>query len=118
MQEAPLICEVCHQSILPQYYFCPNCGTKLNSAPLAVTATAQTGLYLWSAVLPMILFIGITKWKGVKYLKSKDQKTKTIGAVACAILLLSTIFTIWYAYAWTQNLIQSTVESINTDFGL
>jgi hypothetical protein len=110
------VCPFCHQKVLPEYFFCPNCGTKLNSAPLSTGAAAQAGLYAFSAVLPFILFLFVTRWRGVKYLKSKDKKTRNIGITACAILALSTILTIWLAYVWTQATIKSSLDSINTDF--
>lgn len=113
--QASLLCPVCHQSVLPQYYFCPNCGTKLNAAPLSTSAMAQAGLYAFSIILPVICFIMVTRWQGIKYLKSSDQKTKNIGITACVILALSTIITIWLAVVWTQSAIQSLINSINAD---
>ena len=41
-----------------------------------------------------------------------------IGTVAWILLILSTIVTIWYAYVWTQEAIQSSVSSINTDMSI
>ena len=111
------ICTVCHQPILPQYYFCPNCGNKINQAPLSTSIGTQAWIYAFSIILPMICFIFVTKWPGVKYYKSKDKKTHQIGQIAWALLILSTIITIWLVYVWTQHLIQSSVNSINTDFG-
>ena len=110
------ICSVCHQPILPSYYFCPNCGTKVNEAPLSTSIVTQASIYAFSIVLPMILFIFITKWPGIKYYKSNDPKIHRIGQIASALLILSTIVTVWIVYVWTQNMIQSSVNSINTDF--
>ena len=110
-------CSVCHQSILPQYYFCPNCGTKLNSAPLSTTIGKQIGIYLFSIILPMICFIFVTRWPGIKYFKSKDPKAKLIGEIAWSLLIVSTIFTIWLSVIWTQNTIQAINKSINADLG-
>jgi hypothetical protein len=109
------ICLVCHQPIFPQYYFCPNCGTKLNSAPLSTTPQTQAWIYAFSIILPMICFIFVTKWPGIKYYKSNDPKTKQIGQIAWALLILSTIITIWIAFILTKQLIQSSVNSINSD---
>ncbi len=113
----PNLCQFCHQPILPQYYFCPNCGVKLAAAPLSTTLPTQIGIYAHSIILPMVLFISVSKWQGIKYFKSSDQKTKKIGQIAWALLILSTIVTIWLGYALTQKMIQSSVESINRDFG-
>lgn len=111
----PSACPVCHQPIISQYYFCPNCGTKLNSAPLSTTALTQIKIYLFSLVLPMICFIFVTRWPGVKYFKSSDKKAKQIGEIAWTILILSTIVVFWYGFVWTEQTIQSSVNSINAD---
>ena len=111
------ICETCHQPILPTYYFCPNCGTKINSAPLSTTVGKQFGIYLFSIILPSICFLFITRWPGLKYFRSSDPKAKIIGEIALTLLILSTIFTFWYAYSWTQHVVQSTIDSMNVDLG-
>jgi len=110
------ICRICHQPILLTYYFCPNCGAKVNEVPLSTSIGTQVWIYIQSIILPMVLFIFITKWPGVKYFKSDDPKTKRIGQVAWVLLILSTVFTIWLAYVWTQATIQSSLNSINADF--
>lgn len=117
-QFTPQLCSVCHQPLLSSYYFCPNCGTKVNTPPLSTTLATQIGIYTFSIILPMIGFILVTKWPGVKYFKSKDKKIKKIGIIAWALLILSTIITIWLAYIWTLDTIQSLTQSINTDMGL
>lgn len=111
------ICQACHQPVISQYFFCPNCGAKLNSAPLSTTIKTQVWLYLFSIVLPMMGFIFVGKWPGTKYYKSKDPKTKQIGQIAWLILLVSTAITIWLAVTWTQKTIQSSLDSINIDMG-
>jgi hypothetical protein len=109
------VCSVCHQPILPQYYFCPNCGAKLNVAPLSTSVGTQVWIYAFSIILPMICFIFVTKWPGIKYFKSKDPNAKLIGQIAWMLIIFSTIMTVWFAVVWTQNYIKSTVNSINTD---
>ena len=110
------LCLVCHQPILPQYYFCPNCGAKINEAPLSTTVKTQILVYLFSVILPMICFIFITRWPGIKYYKSKDKKMHQIGEIAWILLIVSTIVTIWFAVVLTKQMVQSSVDSINTDF--
>ena len=109
------ICSLCHQPILPQYYFCPNCGNKINATPLATTVRTQVKIYLFSLILPLICFIFITRWPGVKYFKSADPKAKRIGEIAWVILILSSIIVIWLGIVWTQEFIQSSVNSMNVD---
>ena len=111
------ICSVCHQPLFSKYYFCPNCGTKVNEAPLSTTPATQAWIYAFSIILPLIAFIFVTRWPGVKYYKSKDPKAKQIGQIAWILLILSTIITIWIVTVLTQKMIQSSVNSINTDFG-
>lgn len=106
-------CSVCHQAILPEYYFCPNCGNKVSSPPLLTTSFAQLKLYLHSLILPSICFITIGRWKGIQYMKSNDQKTKTIGMVSGAILIISIITTFWIVVTTTQKIIDDSVKSIN-----
>jgi|ERR1035437_428823 predicted nucleic acid-binding Zn ribbon protein len=109
------VCTVCHQPILPQYYFCPNCGIKINSAPLSTTTATQVWIYAFSIILPMLAFLFVTRWPGVKYFKSKDPKAKQIGQIAWTLLIISTIVTIWLVVVGTQNYIQATVNGINAD---
>ena len=115
---ASALCPTCHQPILPTYYFCPNCGTSLHQAPLSTTPLTQLGIYAFSIILPMMGFILVTRWPGMKYFKSQDSKTKQIGEIAWVLIILSTVVTCWYAYTWTQQAIQSSIESINTDMSI
>ena len=111
----PLLCGYCHQPILPSYYYCPNCGTKVTSATLSTSLGRQAWIYIFSAILPMMGFILVTRWPGLKYYKSSDQKAKDIGTFAFIILIVSTLITIWLAYTWTQYEIQATISGLNAD---
>ncbi len=93
VQAAAATCTVCHQPLLPTYYFCPNCGHEIRQAPLPTTSEAQLKIYAHSFLLPMILFFTITKWKGYTYFKSEDPQAKQIGTIAIAILVLTTVGT-------------------------
>lgn len=117
-QKVPGTCPVCHLPVQSSYYFCPNCGAKLNMAPLSITSATQAWIYALSFILPWTVFIFIKWWPGIKYAKSHDPKTKQIGQIAWAILIISTLVTIWFAYVWTQNTIKSTINSINSDMSL
>jgi hypothetical protein len=111
-------CRVCHQPILPTYYFCPNCGTKLITAPLSVSFSTQLGIYLFSIILPALCFLFISKWPGLKYIRSNNQKAKWVGVVALILLLISTIVLGWLAYVGTQNLAESIDQALNVDLGI
>ena len=112
------VCPTCHQGILPGWYFCPNCGAKLNAPPLSVSALTQTGIYAFSIILPMICYLLITKWPGITYARSKDQKVRQVGVIACILLALSSAVTFYYAYVWTQDAIQESVNQINADMSM
>jgi len=116
LQETLTLCPVCHQPVKPEYYFCPNCGTKLHQPPLSTSVWNQIGIYAFSIILPSIFFIFVTKWPGIKYAKSEDKKARIIGVIAISLLVISTIVTIWLAYYFTQQAVQSSIDSINTDF--
>lgn len=116
MESDKNICPQCHQLVLPQYYFCPNCGFKLNSAPLKTDIITQIGIYAFSIILPAICFIFVNRWQGTKYFKSNNPKAKQIGKIAWTLLVLSTIVVIWLVVIWTQNYIRETVNGINEDF--
>ena len=115
---AAATCPSCHQPVLPSYYFCPNCGFNLRPAPLSTSSGTQLLIYAHSIILPSLLFITISKWKGYTYLKSPDPAEKQIGAIAMFLLVCSTIFTFWYAYTWTMNYVNESIAAINSDLSL
>lgn len=107
------VCPVCHQPVLPSYYFCPNCGKNLKPAPLPTDAATQLWLYLFSIILPMICFLFVTRWKGLAYLRSSRERERRIGRIATVLIVLSTIFVVWYAIQWTNQAIQQSVAAVN-----
>lgn len=113
------ICSSCHQPVRPEYYFCPNCGNKLHQEPLKTDYFTQAWIYLFSIVLPMLCFLFVTRWPGFKYLRSQDERTRSIGFIACALLLVSTIITFYLSYVWIQQQIQSALDQVDqVDSGL
>ena len=114
----PAVCSFCHQPVWPEWYFCPNCGTKIAQAPLSTSVSTQVGIYAFSIILPFICFLFVTRWPGLKYFKSKDPKAKQIGEIAWMLIVLSTIAMVWLVYVWTQSYIQSTLNGINADFSI
>lgn len=66
----------------------------------------------------MLCFLFITKWPGLTYLRSKDEQVRRVGAIACTLLILSTIVTIYYIYVWTQDAIQQSVNDINAEMSI
>ncbi len=117
IESSPSLCITCHQPLLPQYYFCPNCGTKIHEPPLTTSFNAQIWLYAFSVILPVICFLFVTKWKGLRYLQSTDPKAKTIGATASMLLAVSTVLTFWYAYIYTQKMLEAILQGAGLDAG-
>jgi hypothetical protein len=109
------MCPYCHQPVLSSYYFCPNCGTKINEAPLSTSLMTQAWIYAFSVMLPAICYLFITRCPGWKYYKSEDRKTKVIGFNAIVLLVLSSVITFWLAYEWIDNAIQSALSSVNQE---
>ena len=118
MPPVELSCPTCHQHIEPGWYFCPNCGTNQHPAPLPTSAGTQLWIYGFSIILPMICYLLITKWPGLTYMRSRDEKAKQIGVIATALLVISSIVSFYYAYVWTQEAIQSSVSQVNADMSI
>ena len=111
VKEEELICMVCHQSLLPGYYFCPNCGTKI--ILLSTSMWSQIRLYTLSITLPLICFLFLHRWYGLRYVRSNDIKKKYIGVIACSLLIISTILSVWYTYALVREAISTTTNDMN-----
>lgn len=105
------ICPQCHLPVLPEYYFCPNCGQKLHVPPLKTGVSAQVWLYIFSAILPFIAYLAITKWRGIAYMRSSNARARVIGWIALGILVASSVFVFW----WTAMWIDQTINSAMTD---
>jgi len=104
---APAICPVCHQPVRPEFYFCPNCGKDLKEKPVSVSAGAQTSLYLMSIVTPLLCFLTIRWWKGMRYLRSSNPQARLIGFVAAVLMAVTTIVLTWQLAVFTSQLMSS-----------
>ncbi len=109
---ATAVCPQCHLPVLPEYYFCPNCGTNLRLPPLRTTIGAQVMIYLFSAALPWIAYLAITKWPGPRYMRSEDPRARAIGWVALGILVISSIVAIWLTTVWINQQISSALNDV------
>ena len=107
-----LICPQCHQSVLPTYYFCPNCGKKLNEPALDTGFWKEAWIYVFAAILPIICFLAIGYWPALKYVQSKDPKARQIGIIGIVVLLISTAITFWLSVQWLNGLVQSSINSV------
>ena len=108
---APALCPQCHQPTPPGAYFCPNCGKSLTEKPLSTDVFTQAWIYAFSIVLPIICFLAVSYWPGVKYLRSDNPEAKQIGIIAIALMIISTIITFWLGIVWIQQAVQSSVNS-------
>lgn len=116
--QAVMICPVCHEPILPTYYFCPNCGAKLAGAkPLSTSLLTQLWIYLFSIILPAIAFLAIGYWPGIKYLQSPDWNRKQVGIVALILMLASTALLTWWGIVWFEGFVQSSTGGLMGGMG-
>ena len=102
------ICPICHQPILPTYYFCPNCGHDLQGKPKNITVLAQVGVYALALFLPPF---GL--WPGVQYLMRKGRQAKWVGAVAIILTLLSSALCVWFIFAFYNSYLGQINNQIN-----
>ena len=107
------VCPVCHQPVQPTWYFCANCGKALTEKPLSTSTGTQAWIYALSIAMPWIAFLGLSYWPGIRYIKSQDENAKQIGIIAAVLMGLSTIIMMWILIVWTENYVQSSVNSIN-----
>ena len=114
--EGALICPRCHFPVKPEYYYCPNCGVKLSEAPMGTGLMDQVLLHAFSIILPWIAYLAITKWQGIKYLRSADPRAKQIGLIALILLIVSSIVAFWLTYVWIQQYIQTSLTDFNNNF--
>jgi hypothetical protein len=117
-QMPEMICPQCHFPVKPEYYYCPNCGKSLHEAPLSTSLGTQLWIYGFSIILPIICFLAVSYWPGIKYFKSKDPGAQQIGLIAIILMALSTIITFWLAIVWIQQAVQSSVNSVGNLGGL
>ena len=98
MDNASLVCDVCHQPVAPDQYFCANCGNSLREKPITVSVLAQVGTYALSILLPPL---GL--WPGVKYLMKKSPQARWVGAIAIVLTIISSVVMIWAIMSLFQD---------------
>ena len=102
----PTVCPFCHFTLNEAFYFCPNCGKKISEPP--ITTLKEISVYLISILLPPLGLI-----PGIKYLFSKNQRTKRAGIIAITLTILSTIITVWISVVMFNNLSQGINSQLN-----
>ena len=48
-------------------------------------------------------------------MREGDQKTKTIGMIATALITVSTLVTFWLVVTTTQRIVDASIKNINTE---
>ncbi len=115
----PMLCPQCYQPVLPAHHFCPNCGKKLNEPGLSTSVTSQILLYGFSIVLPIICYLAVSYWQGIRYVRSSDPKAQQMGWIAIALLVISSVVTFWLAGVWINQFIQAQTSTANlSQYGL
>jgi hypothetical protein len=108
--------------VRPEYYFCPNCGKKLEDAPLSTTIWAQIWLYTFTLILmPITCYLVYTRWQGLKYFRSQDPKAHRMGVTSIVLLIISIILLVWYTWQgtlWLQQYVQTQVNEATTEAGM
>jgi hypothetical protein len=110
--QVPMLCPQCYQPVLPTYHFCPNCGKKLTEAGLSTDVVSQILLYGFSIVLPIICYLAVSYWQGIKYIKSADPKAQQIGWIALALLIISSVITFWTFGVWIDQFIKAQTSTV------
>lgn len=104
---ASTLCPQCHRPVTPTANYCSNCGKKLKEPPLSTAIETQIWIYAFSIFLPMICFLGVSRWSAIKYARSGDRKRKQIGFIAIVLMAISTIITFWLAFVSIRSLLNS-----------
>jgi hypothetical protein len=62
-------------------------------------------------VLPVICYLAITYWPGIKYARSEDPKAQQIGWIAIALISISTIISFWLAAVWINGAVKAATST-------
>ena len=108
MDTTAQICSNCKLPVLPEFYFCPNCGRQLRPKPISVSIAKQIGVYLFSFLLPPL---GL--YPGIKYIRQSDGKTKIVGWIAIILTVVSIIITIYF-FSGFMNQYSKTLSQISS----
>ena len=82
-------CPTCHSPTQLEWFFCPQCGKVLQERPVRITVGKQILMYLVSFFLAPFGLV----W-GIRYVRNKDRKVKTVGLVCIILTVLALSITI------------------------
>ena len=107
------MCPICSFQLVPEWYFCPNCGKQLKEAPIVISIPKQILIY---AVSFFLAPFGLS-W-GLKYIKYKDRHVKIVGIISLVLTFLSIIMML-FAFKYTMDQYSKTLNSLtNPNMGL
>lgn len=101
-------CKYCGFTVSENFYFCPNCGKKLQEKLLSTSIGKQIYIYGLSILLPPLGLL-----PGFKYLLNKDPKAKLIGIVAIILTITSIIVTIWFFMQFLNTTITGPINQLD-----
>lgn len=105
MENEQKVCSICHQPVLDEYFYCPNCGNNLKEKLIPVSLAAQLGMYALAIFLPPL---GL--WPGIKYLSKKSSQAKRVGVITIVLTLIASMATIWAIFSIFNNYISQVNE--------
>ena len=84
-----LLCPACQFKVQEDWFFCPNCAKELKEKVPVISIFKQIWIYFVS-----FFFTPLGLGWGLKYIRSKDNKIKTIGIISIVLTVLSIIMMI------------------------
>ncbi|MFA5770051.1 MAG: zinc ribbon domain-containing protein [Patescibacteria group bacterium] len=93
-----LLCPVCQYKIQADWFFCPNCAKELKEKIPVISIGKQIMIYFVS-----FFFSPLGLGWGLKYVKSKDSKIKTIGIISIILTFAAIIFMIGAAKSFIDQ---------------
>ncbi|MDE2001793.1 MAG: zinc ribbon domain-containing protein [Patescibacteria group bacterium] len=102
-------CSKCKAEVLPEYYFCPNCGKKLREKPIATSALMQIGVYLVCIFLPPL---------GLYYTYRYFKLGTRDGVIIAWVTIILTVASLWISWVLLQDVWNTYTQYLNAYTGL
>ncbi len=99
MEQLQNLCSHCGKPITPEEFYCPSCGKQLKEKPPSTSVGRQIFIYLLSILIPPW---GL--YPASKYLKQDDPTSKSIGAFALFLTVISIGIAIMLAFQISEHL--------------
>lgn len=112
MEPSSLTCPKCHAAIDASWFFCPQCAAVVRERPLDTSVMKQILIYGVSFFLAPF---GLA-W-GIKYLRSKDTRSRIVGTVAIILTITAlsmTFATLAYVMQYYSRMLDGLSKGIYT----